>query len=326
MTVDAAGIGARLRAGRERLGLTVLQAAERLHVDARVLESLESDDFEALGAPVYARGHLRRYAGLVGESVPDLEELYSRNMPGREPDLTRIAKPAGGDSGRLVALAVFVLAVFGVAGAVWWITSMAPRKPHPEQSREIGTAAPTPLTDTAQDGNRQQPGSGGGGSAASEGSDGRARHSDTGASATAALEAAAAQARTSAAGTRLASAGTTTGLSSGPAAGPGTVAENHARPSGEEQLTLRFSADSWTEIYDASGQRLFFDVGAADSVRTLKGTPPFRVVLGNAPGVAIEVNGRSAAIAKLAGPDGSAQFFVNRSGRAIRTRPAAGGG
>jgi transcriptional regulator with XRE-family HTH domain len=33
----ARGIGARLRAARERRGFTVLQAAEKLHVDARTL-------------------------------------------------------------------------------------------------------------------------------------------------------------------------------------------------------------------------------------------------------------------------------------------------
>ena len=67
MTVEAGsgeprGIGARLRAAREKRGLTLLQAAERLHLDVRVVEALEAGDFAALGADVYVRGHLRRYA------------------------------------------------------------------------------------------------------------------------------------------------------------------------------------------------------------------------------------------------------------------------
>ena len=53
------GIGARLRAGRERMGLTLLQVAEKLHVDAKVIESLEAERFDALGAPVFVKGHLR---------------------------------------------------------------------------------------------------------------------------------------------------------------------------------------------------------------------------------------------------------------------------
>jgi cytoskeleton protein RodZ len=56
------GIGARLRSAREQRALTILQAAEKLHVDPRVLDALESEDFSSLGADVFVRGHLRRYA------------------------------------------------------------------------------------------------------------------------------------------------------------------------------------------------------------------------------------------------------------------------
>jgi len=55
------GTGARLRGAREKKGLTVLEAAENCTVDARTLEALEAEDFAALGADVYVRGHLRRY-------------------------------------------------------------------------------------------------------------------------------------------------------------------------------------------------------------------------------------------------------------------------
>ncbi len=63
------GIGARLRAGRERMGLTQLQMAEKLHVDPKVVESLEAERFDALGAPVFVRGHLKRYADFIGENA-----------------------------------------------------------------------------------------------------------------------------------------------------------------------------------------------------------------------------------------------------------------
>src|SRR5262249_14602037 len=119
MALDPSGIGARLRTGREKLGLTVLQAAERLHVDPRILESLEAEDFAALGAPVYARGHLRHYAELVGESVASLNELFSHVQVQGPPDLTQIAKaPPPSESNKLILPALFVLAVFAVAGAV----------------------------------------------------------------------------------------------------------------------------------------------------------------------------------------------------------------
>ena len=61
-------IGERLRAGRERAGLSVAAAAEKLHLDNKVIEALEADRFAELGASVYVRGHLRRYADFVGEA------------------------------------------------------------------------------------------------------------------------------------------------------------------------------------------------------------------------------------------------------------------
>ena len=92
------GTGARLRGAREQKGLTVLEAAEKLHVDAKTLEALEAEDFAALGADVYVRGHLRRYAEFIGESPAELQELYASGRQAARPDLTRIPRrdPANG--------------------------------------------------------------------------------------------------------------------------------------------------------------------------------------------------------------------------------------
>ena len=83
------------------------------------------------------------------------------------------------------------------------------------------------------------------------------------------------------------------------------------------ELTLKFSSDSWAEVYDATGQRLFYDVGAASSAHTVRGAAPLRVVLGNASGVALEFNGRPASIPSTVAPDGSVRFVINAHGRAV---------
>lgn len=58
--------GQMLRAERERRGLTLQKAADGLNLDRWIVEAIEVDHFLALGAPVYARGHLRKYAALLG--------------------------------------------------------------------------------------------------------------------------------------------------------------------------------------------------------------------------------------------------------------------
>lgn len=129
---EARGIGARLRAAREKKGLTLLQAAERLHVDPRVLDALETQNFEALGADVYARGHLRRYAEAVGESPVELQELYAAAGRAPRPDLTRIPRgSAQGESPRLLLPALLLVAVFAVAGILWWVLGLQTQKAQP---------------------------------------------------------------------------------------------------------------------------------------------------------------------------------------------------
>jgi cytoskeleton protein RodZ len=145
------GIGARLRGARERSRLTILQAAEKLHVDPDILEALEADNFAALGAPVYVKGHLRHYAELVGEPVEPLFELYSQGARVPPPDLTRIPKAVPDDAGRLVAPAVIVVVVFAVAGTVWWGMSLSHRQWSP-RAEPIPVQAVMPM----QQGQMQQ--------------------------------------------------------------------------------------------------------------------------------------------------------------------------
>src|ERR1700761_5456982 len=150
MAVEAGGIGARLRAGREKLGLTVFQAAEKLHTDQRVVDALEADDFAALGAPVYARGHIKHYAELVGESPTELAALYANLSRVEQPDLTRIAKaPPSDGSNKLVVPALFAIAVFAVAGAVWWLSALYKKSPRTDEQHIVEATEPAPMAGAA---------------------------------------------------------------------------------------------------------------------------------------------------------------------------------
>ena len=117
------GIGARLRAGRERIGMTVLQAAEKLHLDPHMLEALEAERFDGFGAPVFVRGHLRNYADLVGERFVELQQLFDaggERTPA--PDLTRAPRaPRPSDRRKLLMPALVVVGIL-VACAIWVLT------------------------------------------------------------------------------------------------------------------------------------------------------------------------------------------------------------
>jgi cytoskeleton protein RodZ len=372
-----AGIGTRLRAAREKKGLTILQAAEKMHVDAKILESLEAENFAALGAPVYARGHLRHYAELVGEPPAELQELYANSTKAApaQPDLTRIARMVPeSDPGKLVAPTVIVLVAVALMGTVWWLLSLSGENAQPAtlqrraethstaQSAGAGSVASSanpaaaaesdnegaPVSTPAAAPESQLPQTAvGAGRVANGGSPTKSgvpappsKQAIAKASTTTAGARTTANAATTVPGTATAAnAATTTSVprtatntaattpvvktSTGTAIPTATALSAPSAKEGE--LTLKFSSDSWAEVYDASGQRLFYDVGAASSAHTVKGPAPMRVVLGNASGVAVEFNGRPALIPAGILPDGSARFVINARGRTLPAGPASDG-
>ncbi len=54
--------GERLRQARHEQQISVLEVAKELHLDEPKVRALERNEFDVLGAPVFAKGHLRKYA------------------------------------------------------------------------------------------------------------------------------------------------------------------------------------------------------------------------------------------------------------------------
>lgn len=255
--------GARLRREREARGLTEQQAAESLNLDPTVVGHLESNDFGALGAPVFVRGHLRRYAALLGLAEDEIIGAYERSKQQiGEPTLvpkSRIemapvrGRPrwpwvVGGTVTFLVA--AIVVAYFSEHGL-------------PGTSQDAATEATTPLEQQPAAASVPAPAATGTSPANAAGPDSSAGTQPTGPASAASSPAAA----------------TPTGPA--PAAAPGQVS-----------LQLKFSGDSWVEIFDGSGKAVIYDLGKAGSERTVTATAPLSVTLGNGTVVGMAVNGR----------------------------------
>jgi len=114
--------GARLRDAREAKGLTIEAAAERLRLNPALVLAMEEDRLALLGAPVFARGHLRSYAVLLGlpeeevlasfgtSEVPEPSFLPAMHLRPKIRDRARWAWP----------IAAVVLAIAVVAAFWWW--------------------------------------------------------------------------------------------------------------------------------------------------------------------------------------------------------------
>lgn len=284
MTDAAATTGQLLKAERERRGMSPQKAADELHLDAWVVDALEAEDYERVGPSVYAKGHLKRYAALLGLSPGDIMTSYeSRSLspktPASQPANVRLRTDASAVSNLpwtpiLGSLAVALL----VLGVLWW---------KPWQQRGAGAIVERPVTETPSAASADTAGGSAGETLANS-----AVASPSTQPATPALPA----------GSTASIESSTTGAAA-PRSAHASLSSATAVPApaaaagmGRARLRLSFSADSWVDVHDAEGNRAFAGKGRANSVRTVAGIAPMRVYLGFASGVQLEINNRAVAI------------------------------
>ena len=281
-------IGERLRAGRERSGLSIAAAAEKLHLDSKVIEALEADRFAELGASVYVRGHLRRYGDFVGEAGAELVNLYSaRDARPAPPDLTQVPHAERrADPRRLRTPLVGLACAAVLLVAIWWVLKGSSHNGSPD----VASALPAPVLQPADE--AHAPAAAGAATPVAMSSSTPVQAADKTPAATPAGSAAAAPPK-----------------------------KEESQPVRETRLKLDLANDSWIEVYDSQGKKLFYDVASAGSVQTVSGKGPLRVVLGNAAGVTVEVDGQAREIpASAINEESAASFVVNRSGSLARAR------
>jgi cytoskeleton protein RodZ len=78
-TDSASSAGERLKQAREQAGLSVEKIGKDLYLDTRIIQAIETNRFNELGAPVYAKGYIRKYARLVGLPEEDVLDQYQKS-------------------------------------------------------------------------------------------------------------------------------------------------------------------------------------------------------------------------------------------------------
>ncbi len=285
--------GELLKRERERACLTVQQAAEDLHLDPWIIEAIESNRFLALGAPVYARGHLRKYATRLGVPADDILARYEsvQDRPHEtDPIPTAVAAPVRQPRKSRKKPALAVLAVLVLGALAYLAVEIFFESPGPS-SQENTSATVPPVVEPVQ--------------APSAPAESSPRPQLTEAPA----EVQSAQNENAAPAAALEQAAALrTEASASSAAAP--VASSDAPT---VRVRLEFTDESWAEVYDANGTRLFFGMGTPQRVRTLAGTPPLQVTLGAASAVNLQVNGESTVIPRREGRE-FARFTIDANG------------
>jgi cytoskeleton protein RodZ len=281
------GPGPRLRAAREAQGWTTARVAEELHLDAALVEALEQDAYDRLPQPAYVRGYLRAAARLLGLEESDLLDGYERSRPQTpeptpRPQIARRKERPSGALWLIVAAAAFAV----VAWVLWWPESEAPsptvtvEPPSLEAPAEAPAPAPEPLFLPP-----------------SEPAETLVEPAET---LTEPVESLAAEPESAA----------IAGPAAEPAAPAATPEPVVVPATGEDLLRMRFVAPSWVEVTDANQARLLYGLIREGRTELLRGQAPFRVRLGNAPGVELEINGSPVDIAPRIRADNTARLTL----------------
>lgn len=248
-------IGRTLRDAREAQGMTVEDAAGRLRLMHRQIEAMETDDFESLGQPVFARGFVRNYARLLG-LAPDALLTRMEGAPS-EPTAVSHAEPplqrSWLTSPWLILLLLGLLVVVAIPIALYlWLNSEGEEDPGgrvPYAAHVQPAPGDLPLPDstpvvTLTPATQPSP----------------EAPADPDAASTEQTETA------------------TTAVPDAPVL--------------KGVLHLEFGEESWVEIKDASGRMLLRQLNPPGSSIDVSGQPPFDVVIGNATQARMTYNGR----------------------------------
>jgi cytoskeleton protein RodZ len=308
-------VGEMLKAARAAQGLTLEQVATELRIEIKQLEALEDDRFDRIGVPVFVKGYLRQYGQRLGLDYRDLLAQYYKQTSLQEVQIRPSKTIKLHDERQITVWVIAALALLVViAGlAAWWLNGggfdiglRAPAQQSKPGSAKPAATAPTESAASAPASAatpKQSPAE----PTASAGANGRASSTDTAAPAQAAPvpTPAGAPALPRPAATRPSPGAAPAG------ALPVSASQDPAAASFTVPLTLTFEQESWAEVTDARGTRLYYDLGTAGRRAEMRGQPPFAVVLGNAGGVKILVDGEEFKTPTKGGPGEYARFSVD---------------
>lgn len=246
--------GERLAEARREQQISLLEVAKELHLDEPKVRALERNEFDMLGAPVFAKGHLRKYAQLVGVDEDDVfSDYYSMTRTEAMPPIIALRKKARHEMSPVPWISVIAVIIVAAA-AYWWFavrdtgTAFVPTQPEQSQTEQAQPEDVQPQPEAEQIQPEPQP-----------------QEPESSAADIAQPE------------EQLV------------AETASTVAAPQATDD-QLRLSLLFSGECWTEISDADGRRLFFSMGHDGQSVELSGKAPITALFGNADNVEVQVN------------------------------------
>ena len=239
---DEISCGERLAKKRSEKELSVNQVAREIKIEPHVIEMIENNDFESIGAPVFVKGYLRQYSELVDLDPDLIIEKYSAinsvedSPPIVNDSVDQISKYVL--TPKIILISIFVILIsYGVLTSVFGIFGnkeavVIKMETETESLESLLPPVTAPQIDSSE---------------------------------TQIDEILEMETETESLESLL----------------PSTTDEFFIEEN-LMNLTIIYSGLCWTEIFDANGERLFYGLGDQDREVNIEGLPPFDVMLGAA--------------------------------------------
>ncbi|MGP9767367.1 RodZ domain-containing protein [Halomonas sp. AOP13-D3-9] len=316
---------------REQLGIPLADAARALNLRPAVVGGLEQDNYQEIPVAAYRRGYLRSYAKYLGLDDRLVLEAYQARSGGTDTErkVTPVstARPPSRIGAWLFKLVTLLVIVGLIAVTVMWWQSRGGNEPPgfgSTSTEETATAPAEPASEPAE-------------------TEGSASSSFTSGDESATLPSNATNVTPSATATQdptpsaqddadaiagldesvLDDSNDTASSADGSDELASTQQDSEAQSSADSEQTaaaeqtanatvleLTFNEQSWTEIFDATNQRVFVGLQTPGTSTTVEGEPPFRLTVGNATGVELRYQGEEVDLPARAGANNVARFTL----------------
>tara|TARA_B000000460_G_scaffold244672_1_gene215137 strand:- start:118 stop:1029 length:912 start_codon:yes stop_codon:yes gene_type:complete len=262
-----------LRKKRENIGLSIDHIANKLNLDSKLIELLEKNDYEKFNIETYLKGYLRAYAKVLDLDDDMVINLYKESNPEKTPEILPDVKPKiqRNSADKSVKLFSYIIGLTIVLSILVWYQNNFLVQPSEENLKiaNIKTHENININGVNIDykiinhtNSWQWP--------INKAKKNYESNSNE-------LE----LAESEEVEDKIENIANTNEVS----------ADNIQQSN--DTLLLNLTGDSWIEIYDKEGNRLFLDLARGGKNYIINGNSPFDILLGAANEVSIEFNGSS---------------------------------
>jgi cytoskeleton protein RodZ len=307
--------GDRLQSARISIGMTVEEVASKMHLSPAILTNLEENNFDEITAPIFVKGYLRSYARIVRLDEDEIIQQYVRFHAGGDPPISSTSNTAreinAGDVRVRGVTWVVILVLLGLLALWWWNRYQQPAQPvsldgsSPAQTTVVEPAdfvvepEVIPETVVSADEPMVEP-------ASSEVSE-RETEAPTSVLADSAVVSEPLSVEPESAATSMVEPIVESELPEQDQAQSLSTGEED-----ESGLVIVVNADTWTDIRDADGNKLIYDLLRAGNRIEVDGKQPFNAFFGNAYGVEISHQGEKIDLSSRVRADNTARVRIGQ--------------